>query len=90
MIKTAFPVALAATLTLALCVAPITANASGVAIHKHKNHMHHAVPRSFNPAATALAPVWIVPSAPAVKADDAYTGLSRDRDECNRYGCIDY
>ncbi len=53
--------------------------------------MHQAVYGSFNPAATALAPLFaMVPVAPTPKADDdKYDGLSRDSDDCN-YGCIDH
>jgi hypothetical protein len=51
--------------------------------------MHQAVQGSFNPAATALAPLHtIFPVAPAVKSDDKYIGLGRDPDYCN-HGCID-
>ena len=53
--------------------------------------MHQAINRSFNPAATALAPLLaIVPAAPSPKADvDKHDGLSRHSDDCN-YGCIDH
>jgi hypothetical protein len=85
---------LATTIALALCIAlpgPIAANASDavIPIHKHRTHMHLAVYRLFNPAATAWAPPHeILPVAPAVKSNDNYDGLSRNRDQCNR-GCID-
>jgi hypothetical protein len=85
---------LATTIALALCVAlpaPIAANAydAVIPIHKHRTHMHLAVYRSSNPAATALAPPSaIIPAAPTVKSDDDSDGLSRDREKCNR-GCID-
>jgi hypothetical protein len=85
---------LATTIALALCIAlpaPIAANVSDavIPIHKHRTHMHLAVYRSFNPAATAWAPPHaIFPVAPAVKSDDKYIGLGRDPDYCN-YGCID-
>jgi hypothetical protein len=85
---------LATTIALALCIAlpaPIAANVSDavIPIHKHRTHMHLAVYRSFNPAATAWAPPHaIFPVAPAVKSDDKYIGLGRDPDYCN-HGCID-
>ena len=85
---------LATTIALALCIAlpaPIAANASDavIPIHKHRTHMHLAVHRSFNLAATSWAPPHaIFPVAPAVKSDDKYIGLGRDPDYCN-YGCID-
>ncbi len=88
-------VRLATTLALALCVAlpaPIAASASAgvTSIHKHKIQMHQAVYGSFNPATTALAPLFaIAPAAPEAKSDvDKYDGLSRNVDDCN-YGCID-
>jgi hypothetical protein len=84
---------LATSLVLALCIAlpaPITANASAAVIpmHKRRTHTHPSIYGSFNPAAAALAPYAIFPIAPAVKSDDDYDGLSRDRDQGNR-GCID-
>ena len=66
---------LATTLALAICVAlpaPIAASASdrGTWSHKHRIQMHQAVYGSFNPAATALAPLFaIAPAAPQAKSD---------------------
>jgi hypothetical protein len=69
---------------------PVAASVSdGVA--SIQKQMHQAINRSFNPAATALAPLLaIVPAAPSPKADgDKLDGLGRHRSECN-FGCIDY
>ena len=69
------------TMSLALCfaLAPLAAHATA----QHHYALHHAqqVQRYAIPmAATALVP--------AVKVDDDFDGLTRNRDECNR-GCID-
>ncbi|HTR13233.1 MAG TPA: hypothetical protein VMI72_08270 [Roseiarcus sp.] len=81
----------ATTLALAFCVAlpaPIAANATDAvgAMHKHRVLLHRVVRGSFNPAATALAPLFTI--APAATSDDGFDGLSRDPDKCN-HGCID-
>jgi hypothetical protein len=72
---------------------PVAASVSdGVAsIQKHRIQMHQPINRSFNPAATALAPLLAIdPAAPSPKADgDKLDGLGRHRSECN-FGCIDY
>jgi len=66
---------LATTLTLALCSDGVNAS------HKHRAPMHRVVYKSFNPAATALAPWFtIVSAAPAATSDEGFDGLSRDPD----------
>ena len=52
-------------------------------IHKHKAHLHHfmAIPRT----ATALMPA----PATAVRLPET-DGLSRNADDCARFGCIDH
>jgi hypothetical protein len=65
--------------------APIAAYAQvgGQPTYKHKAHVHHfmAIPRT----ATALMPA----PATAVRVPET-DGLSRNDDDCNRFGCIDH
>jgi hypothetical protein len=81
------------TLSLALCVAlpvPVTASEGSISIHKHRINTQQPDYGFFNPAATALAPLFAtVPVVASPKAeDDRYDGLSRHKSDCN-YGCID-
>jgi len=69
------------TTTLVMCfaLAPFAAHATAQRHHAIHQAQRHAIP----PTATAFEPV-----TPAVKLDDNYDGLTRDREKCNR-GCID-
>jgi hypothetical protein len=66
-------------------IAPIPAYAQvgAESTHKHKAHVDHftAIPRT----ATALMPA----PATAVRVPET-DGLSRDDDDCNKFGCIDH
>jgi hypothetical protein len=70
------------TTTLVMCFALASFAAHATAQHHHAIHQaqRHAIP----PTATAFEPVV----TPAIKLDDNYDGLTRDREKCNR-GCID-
>jgi hypothetical protein len=79
MVAVAFGVALAA---------PVSALASGGLhpFHKHAVQMHRMAYPGVASNATALAPTpAVVPVVPAKETD----GLSRNRDDCVKYGCID-
>jgi hypothetical protein len=96
----------AATLVVALGFAlaiPMEASVSEAATpsHKHRIPVRRTVPGFVDPIATAagfldpfataLAPATaIVPATPAPKPDWVREGLSRNPDECARYGCIGY
>jgi hypothetical protein len=62
---------------------PACAEVGAQPSHKHKAHVRHltAIPRS----ATALMPA----PATAVRAPET-DGLSRNADDCARFGCIDH
>ena len=80
--------------------APMVALAFGVALvattsalpgdgahpfHKHANEMHRVAYAGLSSNATALAPArGVAPALPASETD----GLSRNLDDCVRYGCI--
>ena len=72
---------------VALC-APVGVYASDGAAPMQKHHAHHRVAYLQLPlSATALAPTPVlVPAAPAQETD----GLSRNPDDCMRWGCIDH
>jgi hypothetical protein len=79
MVAVAFGVAVAA---------PVSALASDGAhpFHKHAVQMHREAHAGVSSNATALAPMpAVVPVAPARETD----GLSRNLDDCVKYGCID-
>ena len=96
----------AATLVVALGFAlaiPMEASVSEAATPAHKDRIHvrRAVSRfvdpipaalgSLDPFARALAPAQaMVPATPGPKPDWVREGLSRNPDECARYGCIGY
>jgi hypothetical protein len=69
------------TMSLAMCFAfvPIAAHAT--------THDHHAV-HQIRQAQRQAIPKSATAFVPAVKLDDDFDGLTRNRDECNR-GCID-
>ncbi len=78
MVALAFGVALAA---------PASALAGDGAhpFHKHANEMHRVAYAGPSSHATAFAPARVVvPALPATETD----GLSRNLDDCVRYGCI--
>jgi hypothetical protein len=62
---------------------PAYAQVGAQPTYKHKAHVHHlmAIPRT----ATALVPA----PATAVRAPET-DGLSRNADDCARFGCIDH
>jgi hypothetical protein len=78
MVALAFGVALAA---------PISALADDGAhpFHKHAIQMHRVAYAGISLNATALTPVRLVVSALSARETD---GLSRNLDDCVRYGCL--
>ena len=73
------------TIILAMCfaLAPFAAHAT---VQHH--HALHYVQQAQRPA-IPMAATAFVPAVPAVKVDDDSDGLSRNREDCNRRGCID-
>ncbi len=73
------------TIILAMCfaLAPFAAHATA----QHHHALHHM--QQAQRAAIRMAAIALVPAVPAVKVDDDSDGLSRNREDCNRRGCID-
>lgn len=73
------------TIILAMCfaLAPFAAHATA----QHHHALHHM--QQAQRAAIPMAAIALVPAVPAVKVDDDSDGLSRNREDCNRRGCID-
>jgi hypothetical protein len=71
-----------------LLAAPLTtsAAASASAPTMHRTHPHH---RANFADAKALAPLWAAPAAAAPYSAHDIDGLSRNPDDCAKYGCID-
>jgi hypothetical protein len=71
-----------------LLAAPLTTSvaASASAPTMHRTHPHHQA--NFADA-KALAPLWAAPAAAAPYSAHHIDGLSRNPDDCAKYGCID-
>jgi hypothetical protein len=60
--------------------------ASANARTMHRAHPHH---KDNFADAKALAPLWTTPAAAAPYSAHDTDGLSRNPDDCAKYGCID-
>ena len=78
--------------TLALAAPTFAAEARNhVPVSRHLSLHHRSVDPPTAPAPGAIGPFWpdfLGPYVPAPRKPET-DGLSRDREDCARYGCID-